>query len=68
MVDFSMERLQEMIETESVLSSYNAISREAGLPASTVWRIATGKYKDISLSTAGKIAVAINNLQTQRKK
>lgn len=68
MIDFTMEKLQAIIGTESEITSYTAISREAGLPTSTVWRIATGKYKDINLSTAGKIATAIKQLQKKRKK
>ncbi len=68
MKDFSMKKLQTMIEAEAQITSYTAISREAGLPASTVWRIATGKYTDINLSTACKISSAITFLKQHRKK
>lgn len=68
MTDFSIRKLREMIETESKLSSYNAIAVNAGLPASTVWRIAKKKFNDINLSTACKISAAITTLKQNRKK
>lgn len=68
MTDFSIRKLREIIETESKLSSYNAIAVMAGLPASTIWRIAKKKYKDINLSTACKISAAITTLKQNRKK
>ena len=68
MTDFSIRKLREMIETESKLSSYNAIAVNAGLPASTVWRIAKKKFNDINLSTACKIIAAITTLKQNRRK
>ena len=67
MTDFSIRKLREIIETESKLSSYNAIAVMAGLPASTIWRIAKKKYKDINLSTACKISAAITTLNKIEK-
>ena len=67
MTDFSITNLRNMIEEESKLSSYNAIATYAGIPTSTIWRIAKKKHKDITLSNAYKISEAITVLKQNRK-
>lgn len=67
MDNFSMKRLQKMIDDEVRLSSYTRIANESNLPRSTVWRIGQGRVRDVNLSTAYRIANAIETIKTNRR-